>query len=166
MLLLEGGEREETLDLLERWDYKDRKVEWNITNIVPFLHFSPQRSSRSCWSRWHQRRTWNSRSVKLFIKSNVISSTAGNDGIAGNTGLQGPRGSLFHYSNCNTTDHQSSQVPQAPQLEGLPTYAGEEPLATALQEHNCSTAEELLGVVIPTLVVGPTTSVFLTTQSS
>ena len=102
---------------------------------------------------------------EISLKSNVISSTAGIAGIAGNTGLQGPRGSLFHYSNCSTTDHQSSQVPQAPQLEGLPTYAGEEQLAL-VQEHNCSTAEELLAVFTLRMVVGPTTSVFLMTQSS
>ena len=36
---------------------------------------------------------------------------------------------------------KSSQASKVSQLEGLPTYAGEEPLATALQEHNCSTAE-------------------------
>ena len=103
-----------------------------------------------------------------ILRIHFFGLTTGNNGIAGiagNTGLQGPRGSLFHYSNCSTTDHQSSQVPQAPQLEGLPTYAGEEPPAL-VQEHNCSTAEELLGVIIPTLVMGPTTSVFLTTHSS
>ena len=37
MLLLEGGE--EILDLPERWDHKDCKVEWHISNFAPFLHF-------------------------------------------------------------------------------------------------------------------------------
>ena len=32
MLLLEGGE--ETLDLPERWDHKDCKVEWDISNLL------------------------------------------------------------------------------------------------------------------------------------
>ena len=47
-----------------------------------------------------------------------------------------------------------------------PAGAGEEPLATARQEHNCSTAKELLAAITLRRVVGPTISVFLTTQSS
>ena len=41
MLLLEGGE--ETLALQERWDHKDCKVEWHITNFALFLHFFPSK---------------------------------------------------------------------------------------------------------------------------